>query len=108
MMALYMTQEYHVTGTEEPFYIDCIKFQDECSAELPMCDDAKAASIIDIWTYLQSIDDTQPSTAASLANCLNNYNDNQCSITVEYPSCDDSPTFVGLPSCTGGTKVRTK
>jgi hypothetical protein len=110
MMALYMTQEYHVTGTEEPFYIDCTKFQEECSASLPtdICGEGdKAASIIDIWTYLQSIDDTQPSTAASLANCLNNYNDAQCSDTVEYPDCEsvtDPATFDGLPGCGFGTK----
>jgi hypothetical protein len=108
MMALYMTQEYHVTGTEEPFYIDCSEIQ--CSALLPpgICDEGdKAASIDEIWTYLQSIDDTDPSMAASLANCINNYNHAQCSASVEYPDCDSDPdpaTFDGLPGCGFGTK----
>jgi hypothetical protein len=102
MMALYMTQEYHVTGTEEPlepFYIDCSEIQ--CSALLPtgICDEGdKAASIDDIWTYLQA------NPSAGLADCLNNYNDGQCSIAVDYPSCDEDPLFVGLSGCNGGTK----
>ena len=101
MMALYMTQEYHVTGIDEPpFYIDCTKFNDECSATFPdnMCVDGQTAQMSEIWTYLQA------NPSAGLADCLNNYNDGQCSIAVDYPSCDEDPLFVGLSGCNGGTK----
>jgi hypothetical protein len=88
MMALYLTQEYHVS-TEGEFYIDCAKFQDECSIALPACNGVEKALIANVWSDLQA------NPSAGLADCINNYNDAQCSLTVDYPDCEPG-TFTGL------------
>jgi len=91
MMALYLTSQYHESA-EGDFFINCTKFQEECSAPLPMCDGVETVLFSDVWAYLQS----HPS--ASIAECLNTYNDGCSGIAVDFPTCDPG-SFTGLAAC---------
>ena len=89
MMALDLTQRYHDSTVGE-FYINCTKLQEECSASLPAsCSGVDRALFDDVWS------DLQDNPSASLADCINNYNDAQCSLSVDYPDCEPG-TFTGL------------
>jgi len=100
MMAFYMTQQYHISN-DGNFYINCTKFDAECSKSLDVCDaespdyNGGYPLLDDVW--LELLDINNPNEVAGLADCINNYNDDQCAPTVTHQYCEQG-TFNGL-SC---------
>jgi hypothetical protein len=106
MLAMELTMTYHVPPEGSDFYIDCS--QAPCASELgDLCSEGGTVSIQDVWDRI--VDYNTPgglydvAKAASLADCMNNYNDGMCSDDVSFAHCA-SGSFEGLSGCTGGTK----
>jgi hypothetical protein len=92
MIAMELTMTYHVAPQGSDFYIDCS--QAPCASDLgDLCSDGGIVSIEDVWARI--VDYNTPggayydiSKAASLADCINNYNDDMCSPDVTFAHCD--------------------
>jgi hypothetical protein len=106
MIAMDLTMQYHEAPQGSDFYIDCS--QAPCAAGLgDLCSGGGTVSIQDVWARI--VDYNTPgglydvSKAATLADCMNNYNDGKCSPDVTFAHCDPG-SFNGLSGCLGGTK----
>ena len=106
MIAMELTMTYHVAPNGD-FFIDCS--QVPCASGLgDLCSGGGTVPIQDVWARI--VDYNTPggayydvSMAASLADCINNYNDDKCSPEVTFAHCDPG-SFNGLSGCLGGTK----
>ena len=91
MMALLLTTQYHVIPEGDgQFVINCSEIP--CSASLEACKDSTYPLMEEVLADLKA------NPSASIADCLNNYNDAQCSDNVVYDHCD-AGSFDGLTNC---------